>query len=69
MFLGNKRVCSIRSDILPIGQITLRYGVYKNFQICYAVDKWVSSPKGDNHSMSAQSPVLRGFELFLSLPF
>jgi len=28
------------------------------------VDKWVISSKGDNHSMLAQSPVLRGFELF-----
>jgi hypothetical protein len=28
------------------------------------VDKWVDLPKGGNHSMLAQSPVLRGFELF-----
>lgn len=37
--------------------------LYKIFYICYTADKWVGSPKGGNHSMSAQSPVLRGFEL------
>ena len=42
----------------PTGAFT-KFFMYATMAI-----KWVNLPKGGNHSMLAQSPVLRGFELF-----